>query len=241
MKLLDNSGFEQLSEHLSTEETSIDGRIEARLESFSCKLTSEDKKLSTQLLRKRGVSAHDLAALSPPSTANIPPPSLRARTFSQSSNDEGGLTRACSRKTLFYLISTLNQSYRPDYEFSEAKSDDFSLEPSISWVKKFIDSTLTASLREKYTLAREQLWAALEREINLGECEVYSYNPDVDNDPIHDEPSIWSFSFFFYNKRLKRIVFFCVRAVSPFLDLDDDDFAAGEDLSEGLNAPEVCY
>ena len=42
---------------------------------------------------------------------------------------------ACSRKTLFHLISTLNQSYGGDYDFSSVKSDEFSHEPSCTWVK----------------------------------------------------------------------------------------------------------
>lgn len=36
-----------------------------------------------------------------------------------------------SRKTLFYLVSTLNASFNPDYDFSSCGSDEFSKEPSI--------------------------------------------------------------------------------------------------------------
>lgn len=36
-----------------------------------------------------------------------------------------------STKTLFYLISTLNASFNPDYDFSKAKSEEFSREPSV--------------------------------------------------------------------------------------------------------------
>ena len=49
---------------------------------------------------------------------------------SQSHSDgEGYLCDTISTKTLFYLISTLNASF-PDYDFSNAKSDEFSKEPS---------------------------------------------------------------------------------------------------------------
>ena len=58
---------------------------------------------------------------------------------------------ACSRKTLFYLISTLNHSYGADYDFTSAQSDEFSHEPSTAWVKNFIDSTLTAAAHSTYT------------------------------------------------------------------------------------------
>jgi hypothetical protein len=34
------------------------------------------------------------------------------------------------RKTLFHLISTLNAAF-PDYDFSDAKADEFTKEPSL--------------------------------------------------------------------------------------------------------------
>lgn len=36
-----------------------------------------------------------------------------------------------SRKTLFYLISTLNASFNPDYDFSHCRGEEFSREPCI--------------------------------------------------------------------------------------------------------------
>lgn len=41
----------------------------------------------------------------------------------------------------------------------------------------------------------------------------YSYNPDLDSDPFGEDGSLWSFNYFFYNKRLKRIVFFTCRSI----------------------------
>ena len=133
---------------------------------FSCKLTSEDKKMFGRQTIKRGVSPHELAALSPPTTCSVSPPT-RARTWSTRwcprhklrnltekfflSSTEGGMVGACSRKTLFYLISTLNHSYGADYDFTSAQSDEFSHEPSTAWVKNFIDSTLTAAAHSTYT------------------------------------------------------------------------------------------
>ena len=49
---------------------------------------------------------------------------------SQSDDGEGHLCDTISRKTLFYLIATLNASH-PDYDFSNSRSDEFSKEPSI--------------------------------------------------------------------------------------------------------------
>lgn len=220
MKLLENNSFERLSDALTTED-SMDGRIDARIESYSCKMTQDDKKaLGRMTHRRRGVSPHDLAALSPPTTSQTPAP--RQRTWSTSSNNEDQLVGACSRKTLFYLISTLNQSYGTDYDFSSVKSDEFSHEPSCTWVKNFIDSSLTAALSNKFTpQMRNQLWSAVEKEINLTECDIFSFNPDKDpND--EDELCMWSFTFFFFNKRLKRIVMFLVRSVCTTFEEYED-------------------
>ena len=39
---------------------------------------------------------------------------------------------------------------------------------------------------------------------------THSYNPDTD--PFGDDGSLWFFNYFFYNKKMKRIVFFKCRA-----------------------------
>lgn len=62
-------------------------------------------------------------------------PCARRLGRSQGGEDEGPLSDTCSRKTLFYLIATLNESFRPDYDFSAARSHEFSREPSLSWVR----------------------------------------------------------------------------------------------------------
>jgi len=54
------------------------------------------------------------------------------RAYGQSpGSEEGVLCDTISTKTLFYLISTLNASFYPDYDFSNAKSGEFSREPSL--------------------------------------------------------------------------------------------------------------
>lgn len=55
----------------------------------------------------------------------------RQHKQSISEDDEGPLCDTISTKTLFYLISTLNASFNPDYDFSNAKSCEFSKEPSL--------------------------------------------------------------------------------------------------------------
>nr|3NR5_A Chain A, Repressor of RNA polymerase III transcription MAF1 homolog [Homo sapiens] len=122
------------------------------------------------------------------------------------------LSDKCSRKTLFYLIATLNESFRPDYDFSTARSHEFSREPSLSWVVNAVNCSLFSAVREDFKDLKPQLWNAVDEEICLAECDIYSYNPDLDSDPFGEDGSLWSFNYFFYNKRLKRIVFFSCRS-----------------------------
>ena len=109
--------------------------------------------------------------------------------FSSGGSDENELVGACSRKTLFYLQSTLNHSYGCDYDFSGIKSDEFSHEPSISWVRNFINSTLQAALSSDFTIEmKNSLWMSLEKEISLKDCDIFSFNPD--KEPNDDEVSL---------------------------------------------------
>lgn len=56
------------------------------------------------------------------------------RLGKSSEDGENPLSDKCCRKTLFYLITTLNESFRPDYDFSAARAHEFSREPSMNWV-----------------------------------------------------------------------------------------------------------
>ena len=43
-----------------------------------------------------------------------------------------------------------------------------------------------------------------------------SYNPDLASDPFGEDGCLWSFNYFFYNRKKKRVVLFTCRALSPF-------------------------
>lgn len=59
---------------------------------------------------------------------------VSSRLGKSSEDRDNPLSDKCCRKTLFYLITTLNESFRPDYDFSAAKAHEFSREPSLNWV-----------------------------------------------------------------------------------------------------------
>ena len=84
----------------------------------------------------------------------------------------------------------------------------------------------------------DTLWARLEEVIQPSECDVYNYKADTEGDPFNDSASLWSFCYFFFNRKLKRIVCFTCLASSKRAGGDaergddeeeDGDFFAMED------------
>lgn len=115
MKLLESTSFEAINNalHIMTGDTTIHGRIE----SYSCKMAGNDKALYKRFTSEQAPT--DLQALSPPQTLQDFSPQLLRSSLS---GDEGAtLCDTISRKTLFYLIATLNSAFEPDYDFSDAK------------------------------------------------------------------------------------------------------------------------
>ncbi|AWP20541.1 Repressor of RNA polymerase III transcription MAF1 isoform 2 [Scophthalmus maximus] len=207
MKLLENSSFEALGSQLCVE--TGESRILGRIESYSCKMAGDDKHMFKQFCQEG--EPHVLEALSPPQSTSATSPSQLGKS---SEDGENPLSDKCCRKTLFYLITTLNESFRPDYDFSAARAHEFSREPSLNWVANAVNSSLFSAVGEEFNALGPELWNAIDQEINLQSCDIYSYNPDLDSDPFGEEGSLWSFNYFFYNKKLKRIVFFTCRSVS---------------------------
>lgn len=209
MKLLENSHFEAVNSQLCVE--TGDSHIIGRIESYSCKMAGDDKHMFKQFCQEG--QPHVLEALSPPQSGGVSPSRLGK---SLGGDEDGPLSDKCSRKTLFYLIATLNESFRPDYDFSAARSHEFSREPSLNWVANAVNCSLVSALGEDFTALKSDLWDAVDEEINLSDCDIYSYNPDLDSDPFGEDGSLWSFNYFFYNKKLKRIVFFTCRSISGY-------------------------
>uniref|UniRef100_A0A8C4NAH7 Repressor of RNA polymerase III transcription MAF1 homolog n=2 Tax=Eptatretus burgeri TaxID=7764 RepID=A0A8C4NAH7_EPTBU len=206
MKLLENSSFEAINSLLTIE--TGDCMITGRIESYSCKMAGDDKQMFKQFCLEG--EPHLMQALSPPQTLAVSPGRL---SKSAEEGGDGPLCDTCSRKTLYYLISTLNAAFRPDYDFSHARSHEFSREPSLSWVESAVNSSLGSAAGSRFTELGPALWKAIDDEIVLSECDIYSYNPDLASDPYGEEGSLWSFNYFFYNKKLKRIVFLTCRSV----------------------------
>lgn len=128
MKLLENSKFEAINNALSIK--TGDSAIIGRIESYSCKMVGSDKALYKRFTAEMsGVGPHDLQALSPPQALFDMSPN-----FGRGSNSGDETSMLCdtiSRKSLFYLIATLNAAFEPDYDFSDAKVI-YGLPPSLA-------------------------------------------------------------------------------------------------------------
>ncbi|CAG4998273.1 unnamed protein product [Parnassius apollo] len=218
MKLLESGRLEALSRALSI--LNGDSAVQGRVESYSCKMAGNEKAFYKRFTAD-GETTHNLQALSPPEGV--------AYSRSLSGDEDGVLCDTISRKTLFYLIATLNAAF-PDYDFSMAKSSEFSAEPSLSWAQGAVDAALSAVGGARWRQLRPALWAAIDEEVALADCRIYSYSPDLASDPFGEPGCLWTFNYFFYNKKLKRIVFFTCRAMSPVCAVDSGvDFAMDED------------
>lgn len=229
MKLLESSQFEAINNALSIKTGDNTCTIYGRIESYSCKMIGTEKVLYKRFAETSGVGPHDLQALSPPQTLMDLSPNIGQGSYS---GDEGIiLCDTISRKTLFYLIATLNAAFEPDYDFSDAKSHEFSKEPSLQWVMNSVHANLSAIAGDQYQNLRQALWSSVDDEIELNDCDIYSYNPDLNSDPYGEPGCLWSFNYFFYNKKKKRIVFFTCRAnnslntdsgIGSEFDMEDD-------------------
>jgi len=194
-----------------------DSILHSRIEAYSCKSTVDDKKLARSLTNS--LERNNSDGLS--------------HSFEEvSTSPFGPLTDGSCRKTFIFLVTTLNAVY-PDYDFSTVTLKDFRKEQFESTRYK-LNTILGASL-PSYVTIQDRLWRALDDEINLREADIYSYLPDPDSDPFGEEGNIWSYNHFFYNRKLKRVVYWSCQARSK---IAEDDSAENEGLWS--YADEIC-
>ncbi|KAK3421583.1 hypothetical protein EUGRSUZ_G02212 [Eucalyptus grandis] len=215
MKFLEYTPLERINDFLddlSLGECTIKGCLEA----YSCKHTGTDKKLSLSL-------EHEILDY------------LGRSSDTDSSSPVDHLLSRSSRKTLIYLVLTLYHMY-PDYDFSVVKAHQFFTEESWDSFKQIFDMYMFEASKEWVEAngdgsLLETLKEALDEVVKLSECEIYSYNPNSDADPFSERGAIWSFSFFFYNRKLKRIVSFRFLCLSNLVveGLLPNELGYGED------------
>lgn len=101
------------------------------------------------------------------------------------------------------------------------------------YVTSNIDSLLSVTATDQYAKTHDKLWVTLNEEIGLPDCDIYSYNPDLASDPFGEDGCLWSFNYFFYNRKKKRMVLFTCRALSPFSQGYCDSGAGPDEEEDG--------
>ncbi|KAG0017803.1 RNA polymerase III-inhibiting protein maf1 [Entomortierella chlamydospora] len=171
MKFLEYAGIDAINSALvfETPECKVYGRVEP----YSCKAAGADKKLYKQIEIKYDPSN------SPPDEDGSP------SSFRNVISPFGPLDQPASRRTLFYLIGTLNASF-PDYDFSDAKPEQFRKEPSVSMVVNSVNATLLNHGNDR-AVKELRIWDSIDNLIDFEDSDVYSYNPESDSDPNDEE------------------------------------------------------
>jgi len=157
------------------------------VEAYSCKKTVKDKKFSRQLETKLVEEISNS-----PKMGGVSP--------------LGPLGKASTRKLLINLISTMNASF-PDYDFSDTRPRQFEQAPNRHMVVTHVNNLLLNDLDNVEAGARETVWKAIDANIDLENVEIYSFIPDEDSD-VFSLGKLWSFNYFFFNKRMKKVLFF---------------------------------
>ncbi|CAG8451769.1 13498_t:CDS:2 [Cetraspora pellucida] len=176
MKFLDISSLDSINTALVFENPEC--RVIGRIETYSCKLAGVDKKLYKNLEGRWTAELTQSQSVSPDQ-----------HSFYNIISPFGPMDQPSSRKTLFNLIATLNASY-PDYDFSDVKPDQFTKQPSVPMVCNYINNTLF-NLGRAYIVNDLNLWQIVDDIIELDECNVYSFNPDIDSDPNAEDGAMY--------------------------------------------------
>ncbi|TMX02871.1 repressor of RNA polymerase III transcription MAF1 homolog [Solanum pennellii] len=223
MKYLEYTPLDRINDflsHVNLGERTIKGCLEA----YSCKHTGTDKKLSLSLENE----IFDYLGKSSDADSSSPVEYLMCRS---------------SRKTLIYLLLSLYHMY-PDYDFSAVNAHQFFTEESWDSFKQIFDVYMFEASKEwldanEGSALLETLYKALDEVVKVAECEIYTYNPEADADPFLEKGAIWSYHFFFYNRRLKRVVSFRFSCVSNLVSeghlLDDSSFDEDGEIFDGMD------
>ncbi|KAL5972068.1 hypothetical protein TSMEX_000188 [Taenia solium] len=253
MKLLDNLELETLTVQLSRGSRRY--ALDVKLESYSCKMVTEEKRQFKKLLARLEAEGLQDSCLKLSSSRTLrgfrelTGETLDRETFKMSTfqaeldaNSQSlnrSRTASCcsegdsadsqpkpqhpfiSAKELFCLMSTITLSFDSTYDFLSANSEDFCLEPELAVVRNYI-SRLCSIYVDKYEALAPKLWNAIDVEILPHRCVIY--RPNHSTDPYSGR-CLASFNYFFFNRNLRRILFFslCVQNEPPVDDLYEDD------------------
>jgi len=173
--------------------------VSAKLEAYSCKRAGDDKR----------------------TFKDIETTLLEESKFDESDS----LKSSSTRKLLITLISTMNASF-PDYDFSNLRPHHFKVD-SVQDIMMSLNNLLLNAFDQGAPGLKEEFWRSVHEIVDLDKCDVYRNVPDLESD-FYSNGKLWCENVFFYNKKLKKIVFFTCFAISnlhPTPDLELESIA----------------
>ena len=204
---------------------------------YTTKAAGSDKKLYKSI--EHSLESHYETILRFSASLPSPQASSVAESLNLSrSSPFGPLSQISSRRAFAYLIATLNASH-PDYDFShQLRPADFRREKNLKLVMNTLDTTLynlkprpahasldgpphwSSTITPAGTSSSSpsqqwgsRMWRAIDKEMDLRACSIYSYSPE--DDPYDsEEGTIWNFDYFFFNKARKRVCYIYLRGMS---------------------------
>ncbi|KAK8806954.1 hypothetical protein WA158_003713 [Blastocystis sp. Blastoise] len=159
---------------------------------FSCKRVGDDKKESKKI-------ENDM---------------MRENDLYFANSPKGCCVDQSISKIYANLVQTLNATF-PDYDFSNVQPDSFVYQNNIGLVMNTVNRFMSQIYELQSEHILEDIWESIDKIVVLKECTIYSYVPDVSTDPMGDN-NIWSFNYFFYNNKLKKLVYFTCSCRSQF-------------------------
>jgi len=145
-----------------------------------------------------------------------------------STSELGDFQEMSTRRLMTDLILTLNASF-PDYDFGSVRAKDFKKVPMEVAMRCVNDRlSVLASHKEGFL---GKLWESIDKVITLSDAHVYTFIPPRDELSFltqtlveDDSPPLWSFNYFFVNKHMKRILFFCCVETMQHSDGGETEF-----------------
>ena len=237
MKFINHSDFESTTAFLSGRRHGI-FTVEGKLELFSCEKIQASSSESTLLPRSSSSSSAKTISNDPDSIARqasdfVVARRSRSNTIDQSpprkARNRGGslgdLDEVCSQLLLVNLIEALNEFF-PDYDFHNTKPEQF-VSQEASVCMRAVNNHLSF-VKEVDCLFLHKMWASINDAVDIRESEIFSYVPDMNDDPFSDG-ILWSFNFFIFNKDKGRICYFTCIAKRNEMDESYDETEQSED------------
>jgi hypothetical protein len=131
----------------------------------------------------------------------------------------GSLDESSSEKVLLAMIGVLNESFH-DHDFGTTKPHEFKAQTQ-SECMMTVNKCL-AFQKDQDAQFLNKLWGHVNEAVEIRHCDIFSYEPDLYDDPFSDG-MVWQFNFFIFNKSKGRIVYFSCIAKKADMDESYDE------------------